>query len=200
MRMRAILFAFCMVPLIPVQAATYYVDAERGNDTNNGTAPTTAWKSVDKLNHAKFLPGDTIVFRRGQIWREQLNLQSSGEAQRPITIDAYGEGNAPEITGADLVPAANWTARVNAFPFLRPRAQRTTLTAKRARRTGEPRGASARASIWRGGASWSTPQCPEVLSCLTPNPMPTGIESSILSGGSCSRTVLRRFRRNPFPP
>jgi len=108
--MRAILFAFCMVPLIPVQAATYYVDAERGNDTNNGTAPTTAWKSVDKLNHAKFLPGDTIVFRRGQIWREQLNLQSSGEAQRPITIDAYGEGNAPEITGADLVPAANWTA------------------------------------------------------------------------------------------
>ena len=93
MRMRILLFALCMVPLLPARAATYYVDAEHGNDSNNGTSPTAAWKSINKLNQQKFLPGDAIFFRRGQIWREQLNLQSSGEVQRPITIDAYGEGS-----------------------------------------------------------------------------------------------------------
>ena len=110
MRMRLLLFALCMVPLLPARAATYYVDAEHGSDSNNGTSPTAAWKSINKLNQQKFLPGDAIFFRRGQIWREQLNLQSSGEVQRPITIDAYGEGSLPEISGADLAPPEGWTA------------------------------------------------------------------------------------------
>src|SRR6266404_4295405 len=110
MRMRVLLFALCMVPLLPARAATYYVDAEHGSDSNNGTSPITAWKSINKLNQQKFVPGDAILFRRGQIWREQLNLQSYGEAQRPITIDAYGEGSAPEISGADLAPPEGWTA------------------------------------------------------------------------------------------
>ncbi len=77
MRMRVLLFALCMVPLLPARAATYYVDAEHGSDSNNGTSPITAWKSINKLNQQKFVPGDAILFRRGQIWREQLNLQSS---------------------------------------------------------------------------------------------------------------------------
>src|SRR5216683_112467 len=110
MRMRILLFALCIVPLLPARAATYYVDAEHGSDSNNGTSPTAAWKSINKLNQQKFLPGDAIFFRRGQIWREQLNLQSSGEVQRPITIDAYGEGSLPEISGADLAPPEGWTA------------------------------------------------------------------------------------------
>src|SRR6267154_438876 len=113
MRMRLLLFALCMVPLLPTRAATYYVDAEHGSDSNNGTSPTAAWKSINKLNQQKFLPGDAIFFRRGQIWREQLNLQSSGEVQRPITIDAYGEGSLPEISGADLAPPEGWTACQN---------------------------------------------------------------------------------------
>jgi parallel beta-helix repeat protein len=108
--MRILLFALCMVPLLPARAATYYVDAEHGSDSNNGTSPTAAWKSINRLNQQKFLPGDAIFFRRGQIWREQLNLQSSGEVQRPITIDAYGEGSLPEISGADLAPPVGWTA------------------------------------------------------------------------------------------
>jgi hypothetical protein len=110
MRMRILFFALCMVPLLPARAATYYVDAEHGNDSNNGNSPTAAWKSINKLGQQKLLHGDTILLRRGQIWREQLNLQSSGEAQRPITIDAYGEGSLPEISGADVVPPEGWTA------------------------------------------------------------------------------------------
>lgn len=110
MKKYALLLALFVLPQAPVRAATYYVDVERGNDANNGGSPTSAWKSLNRVNQMKFLPGDMILIRRGQIWREQLNLQSSGEPPRPITVDAFGEGALPEISGADLVPAASWTA------------------------------------------------------------------------------------------
>jgi parallel beta-helix repeat protein len=98
-----------MVAVWPVRATTYYVDAERGNDANRGTSATTAWKSINKVNQEKFLPGDSILLRRGQVWREQFNLQSSGGADQPIIVDAFGEGALPEISGADSVPAGSWT-------------------------------------------------------------------------------------------
>src|SRR6266404_2641947 len=111
MRLRALLFAVCMlVVIVPIRAATYYVDAERGNDTNNGTSAIAAWKTLSRVNQEKFRPGDSVLFRRGQIWREQLNFQASGEAERAITVDAYGEGALPEISGADVAPAEGWTA------------------------------------------------------------------------------------------
>jgi parallel beta-helix repeat protein len=109
MRRLALLLAVCWLSLAPARAATYYVDAERGNDTNNGTSANTAWKSISKVNQTKLLPGDTILLRRGQIWREQLILQSSGEAQRLISLDSYDEGALPEISGADPLPAGNWS-------------------------------------------------------------------------------------------
>jgi parallel beta-helix repeat protein len=110
MRLRVLLFAVCMLAVIvPIRAATYYVDAERGNDTNNGTSATAAWKTLNRVNQEKFRPGDSVLFRRGQIWREQLNLQAGGEAERAITVDAYGEGALPEISGADVAPAEGWT-------------------------------------------------------------------------------------------
>jgi len=31
-------------------AATYYVDSRKGNDTNPGTAPETAWKILERVN------------------------------------------------------------------------------------------------------------------------------------------------------
>src|SRR3989442_269507 len=111
MQLRALLFAVCILTIVvPIRAATYYVDAERGNDTNSGTSATAAWKTLSRVNQEKFRPGDAVLFRRGQIWREQLNFQASGEAERAITIDAYGEGTLPEISGADLAPAEGWTA------------------------------------------------------------------------------------------
>ena len=41
-------------------ATTYYVDATNGNDSNNGTTITSAWKSISKLNKTTFKPGDQI--------------------------------------------------------------------------------------------------------------------------------------------
>ena len=43
-----------------VQATTYYVSPS-GNDNNNGTSPSTAWKTITKVNSVTFAAGDSIL-------------------------------------------------------------------------------------------------------------------------------------------
>ena len=92
---------------------TYYVDATVGNDSNKGLSTATAWKTINKVNNSTFLPGDSILFKRGESWREQLIVPSSGLPGSPITFGAYGTGAKPIIQGADLVlewgPVAGYT-------------------------------------------------------------------------------------------
>lgn len=90
-------------------ASTFYVDSRGGNDTNNGTSAATAWKTIAKVNQTHLAPGDTILLRRGSIWREELVLSSSGRDGDPITIDAYGSGALPILAEADPVPSRNWS-------------------------------------------------------------------------------------------
>jgi len=37
--------------------ATYYVDATNGKDSNTGLSPSTAWKTIAKVNASRFTPG-----------------------------------------------------------------------------------------------------------------------------------------------
>lgn len=87
----------------------YYVDNVAGNDSNSGTSPSTAWKTVARVNQASFAPGDQILFKRGGIWREQLTISTAGMPGNPILFDAYGGGNAPVISGSDLLPIPVWS-------------------------------------------------------------------------------------------
>ena len=90
-------------------AATFYVDAAGGIDTNDGLSPATAWKTVAKVNGATFAAGDQILFKRGQVWNESLAPPSSGASGNPIVFDAYGTGEAPTLTGYVGLPSASWT-------------------------------------------------------------------------------------------
>jgi parallel beta-helix repeat protein len=92
-----------------VHSATYYVDSLKGDDANRGTTPDSPWRSLAKVNSFKFAPGDILLLRRGSLWREQLDFPSSGSAEAPITIDAFGDGEQPVISGTDLVEATSWT-------------------------------------------------------------------------------------------
>ena len=87
--------------------ATYYVDATNGNDRNDALTPSTALKTISKVNNSNFQPGDFILFKRGEMWREQLTVPSSGSPGKPITFGAYGTGDNPVISGADLITV--WT-------------------------------------------------------------------------------------------
>ncbi len=99
---------------------TYYVDATGGNDGNNGLAPGSAWKTLSKITSfawsTGFRAGDTILFKRGEVWREPFALDTdsgktkSGAAGAPITFDAYGTGAKPVWSGsADLSATGKWT-------------------------------------------------------------------------------------------
>lgn len=104
---RSCLLIFLLLMYVPAWGATYYVDATGGNDSNAGTATTQAWKTINKVNRGSFSPGDNILFKRGETWREQLTVPSNGSAGSPITFGAYGSGMNPLINGANLL--TGWT-------------------------------------------------------------------------------------------
>src|SRR5205807_1196294 len=89
-------------------AATYYVDASGGDDSRDGLSPALAWKTIAKVNGSFFFPGDQILFKRGEVWRESLVPPSSGSSENPIRFDASRSGDAPTITGYQALPAKTW--------------------------------------------------------------------------------------------
>jgi hypothetical protein len=89
-------------------AATYYVSSSTGSDANNATSASTPWQTIAHVNGQMFQPGDSILFKRGDVWNESLAPASSGSSGNPITFDAYGSGAAPNLTGYYAVPATAW--------------------------------------------------------------------------------------------
>jgi len=88
--------------------ATYYVDRSGGDDAKNGLSPENAWRTIAKVNASNFAAGDSILFKRGETWRESLTVPSSGSAGNPVTIAAYGTGAKPIIQPTNVIPGP-WT-------------------------------------------------------------------------------------------
>jgi hypothetical protein len=84
-------------------AATFYVSATSGNDANDGLSSATPWKTIWKVNSSSFQPGDSILFKSGDLWREQLVPPSSGTSGSVISFGAYSGALKPVISGADVV-------------------------------------------------------------------------------------------------
>lgn len=84
----------------PASAAgtTYYVSAA-GSDSNAGTSSAAPWKSLAKVGLAVLKPGDTVSFRRGDTWTGGIVTAQSGTSTAPITLNSYGTGNPPTVTG-----------------------------------------------------------------------------------------------------
>jgi hypothetical protein len=83
---------------------TYYVDSATGSDSDNGTTEELAWASIAKVVATTFSAGDTICFKRGLVYRGNLNLtyaKHSGTAGVPVTIRDYGTGFKPILTDAE---------------------------------------------------------------------------------------------------
>lgn len=100
---KLLLFLLIFFSLSFLNATDYYVDKTSGSDSAAGTSSGTAWKTIGKVSSESFNPGDNIYFKRGETWREQLNASGSGSSGNPITYGAYGSGDKPVISGADLI-------------------------------------------------------------------------------------------------
>jgi Right handed beta helix region len=81
----------------------YYIDSNTGDDSSSGHSPSSAWRTVGKVNSIGLAPGDTVYFRRGEVWRETLEPRNGGAPGHPVTFTAYGSGSAPIISGSDIV-------------------------------------------------------------------------------------------------
>lgn len=118
MNSRSSLFLFLLLPLQSVSAATYYVDANSGNDKWSGNQATPIgspaidgpWLSLAKVSTQLLSPGDTVLLKCGGSWNQSLSIKTSGTASSPITYGVYPAGCAtpPQINGATLIPASNW--------------------------------------------------------------------------------------------
>jgi hypothetical protein len=81
--------------------ATNYYISNSGNDKNSGIAPELAWRTIHHLNVSFLLvlPGDSILFKRGEIFFGTVTVTKSGQHNAPIVFSAYGNGSDPVITG-----------------------------------------------------------------------------------------------------
>jgi hypothetical protein len=90
---------------------TYYLDAENGNDANDGQSPLRPWKSLKNANATEFRPGDHILLEADSIWNGEpvtienkdtlrdsaevgmLYPRGNGVEGKPIVIDLYDIDN-----------------------------------------------------------------------------------------------------------
>src|SRR5678816_2371348 len=127
-------FAFTMMMTAGFAGGKTYFVSNAGSDAANGLSTGTSWQTISKVNSSTFKPGDTILFKRGDTWREQLTVPSSGQAGRPITFGAYGAGAQPIINAANVM--GGWTnAGSNQWWIVCPNV--TTYTHLRAHETPE---------------------------------------------------------------
>ncbi|WZU01759.1 hypothetical protein MGH68_01050 [Erysipelothrix sp. D19-032] len=76
-------------------AQIYYVDAQLGSDSNNGTNPHEAWQSLENVNTIVFQLGDSILFKTDCEWFGHLHPHGSGTVDKRIKIGSYGTGLRP---------------------------------------------------------------------------------------------------------
>ncbi len=94
-------------------AANYYFSASTGDDSRSplqARNAQTPWKTITKLNSffTQLQPGDSVLFKRGEVFSGGIQIVKSGAASLPIVIAAYGKGALPVISGFSNI--STWTA------------------------------------------------------------------------------------------
>jgi hypothetical protein len=81
-------------PVLTITGTTYYVSAS-GSDSNSGTSPGSAWRTVQHVNRASLQPGDGVLFEGGATFSDEVLMPGvSGAAGSPVIFGSYGQGNA----------------------------------------------------------------------------------------------------------
>ncbi|MFZ1529843.1 MAG: right-handed parallel beta-helix repeat-containing protein [Ferruginibacter sp.] len=92
---------------LTVQATDYYFSTT-GNDNNTGISESSPFRSLAKASTLFLSPGDRLLFKRGEIFRGELLMFSSGTALNPVSIASYGPGADAVISGSEYIN--NWEA------------------------------------------------------------------------------------------
>ena len=107
------LIAFALSTSVSIKATNYYLSSSSGNDSNpTCNTPATAWQTIAKFNAsaaASLSPGDSVLFKYGDIFTGELQITKSGTSSQHIVYAAYGDFNdgSPVIKG--YVTLSSWT-------------------------------------------------------------------------------------------
>jgi len=71
-------------------ARTFYISSSDGSDLYDGLSSFTPWRSFSNLNTRTLLPGESVLLKRGDEWRQELHLRGKGTVSLPITLADYG--------------------------------------------------------------------------------------------------------------
>ena len=105
---------FVFFSIINLESANYYFSNNIGKDNHTwfqAQNKQTPWKTLTKLNSIiyRLQPGDSILFKRGDIFYGSIKMSTSGTATSSIVFSAYGVGNKPQISG--LSALSNWASK-----------------------------------------------------------------------------------------
>jgi hypothetical protein len=104
---KLIIILFLFFPAL-LSATNYYVKSG-GNNALTGLSDAQAWETIAKVNSSAFLPGDSILFKKGDTFRGYLVIPSSGNSSNHIIFGAYGTGDDPILTPNDTISGLAWT-------------------------------------------------------------------------------------------
>jgi len=98
------LLLVCCLAFATAHGATYYVDYSAGNDANAGTSTGAAWKhapgdtnATGTASSTTLNAGDSVLFKGGVVYSNQIHLTRSGSPTHRITYaaaDGWGSGKA----------------------------------------------------------------------------------------------------------
>ena len=86
--------------------ATYYISAS-GCDLNDGLTPDTPWRTIKRANEA-VIGGDTVCFKRGDIFFGQIRAPKKNDSGTPTTYKAYGDGAKPVVSQYKMAKKDAW--------------------------------------------------------------------------------------------
>ena len=97
-----LLTARCAAAQTP--AHRYFLDCSQS--ANGDGSQQRPWNQIAEVSGHTFLPGDTILLRRGTTCAGSLTLHGSGSPVARIRLTAYGEGPRPKIVAGNQVTQA----------------------------------------------------------------------------------------------
>lgn len=113
---RHFLYMFTMMLPGMVTAASYYVDATNGKDSNTGQSDVQAWKTVAKVNGFSFNAGDDVYFKENGIWKERLIVDWTGTPADRVLIGAYHGSGEIGVQSGSALPTLEGTWVENNLP------------------------------------------------------------------------------------
>jgi hypothetical protein len=98
-----------------VPGQTFYVSNHlSADDRNDGLKPTSAWRTIRRVNANAYGVGDAILFRGGATFRGTITFDRDdrGTPRRPIRVGSFGKGRATILALAGSGLTARNTAAI----------------------------------------------------------------------------------------